>query len=925
MESLVAGPGRQTNLRGRASERAALDALLRDVRAGQSRSLIVRGEAGIGKTALLEYLISSASDLTVVRTAGVESDMELAYASLHQLCVPLLDRLDRLPAPQRQALEIVFSLSAGPAPDRFLVGLAVLSFFSEVTAERPLLCVIDDAQWLDQVSALTLAFVSHRLLAERVGLVFAAREPGQELQHLPELEVHGLVNADARTLLSSAVRFKLDERIRDRIIAETRGNPLALLELPRGLTATQLAGGFGLPEAQALTGRIEESFVRRLEPLAEDARRLLLLAAADPVGDPLLLWRAADQLGIGPAAVDSAAAQGLVVIEQRVTFRHPLVRSAVYRTAAVQERRAAHLALAEATDREIDPDRRAWHLAAAAARPDEQVALELERSAGRAQARGGLAAAAAFLQRAVALTQDPARRADRALAGAQAGLQAGAFDLAHELVARAEAGALDEFQRARVDMLHAQIAFTSNRGSDAPPLLLGAAKRLEPLDATLARETYLEALMAAMFAGRFATGAALEVAEAMCGAPPSPSPRGPDLLLDGFAVMITEGHRTGAPLLKRAVHAFRNDDVVANGGFRWLFLAEMAAIEVWDYDAWRELTVREMQLVRDAGALTVLATALSVFIYVHIFAGELAVAASLIDEQRMITEASGSRLAPHAALILAAWRGRETDLQDLVEETIREVVPRGEGIGLSATQWVRALLHNGHGHYESALAAAQQLMEPPRRFDQAIGWALPELIEAAVRTGQSDIARDGVAQLSDMTRPGGTDWGLGLEARCRALLSEHEEAEHLYRDAIERLGRTRIRGEHARAHLLYGEWLRRENRRVDAREQLRQAHAMFTEMGMEAFAERARGELLATGERVRKPTLATREELTAQERKIGQLAGDGLSNPEIGARLFLSPRTVEWHLRNVFTKLGVGSRRELADALPSSHSQLVNA
>jgi DNA-binding CsgD family transcriptional regulator len=564
-------------------------------------------------------------------------------------------------------------------------------------------------------------------------------------------------------------------------------------------------------------------------------------------------------------------------------------------------------------------------MAAAAARPDEQVALELERSADRAQARGGLAATAAFLQRAVALTQDPERRADRALAGAQASLQAGAFDAAHELVARAQAGALDEFQRARVDMLHAQIAFTSNRGSDAPPLLLGAAKRLEPLDVTLARETYLEALMAARFAGRFASGAALEVAEAMRGAPPSPSPRAPDLLLDAFAVMITEGHCAGAPLLKRAVHAFRNDDVVANGGFRWLFLAEMAAIEVWDYDAWRELTMREIQLVRDAGALTVLATALSVSIYVQIFAGELAAAASLLDEQKLVTEASGSRLAPHAALILAAWRGREADLQDLVDETIKEVVPRGGGIGLSATQWVTALLHNGHGQYESALIAAQQLMQPPRRFDQAIGWALPELIEAAVRTGQLKLARDGLAQLSDITRPGATDWGLGLEARSRALLSEQEEAEPLYRDAIERLGRTRIRGEHARAHLLYGEWLRRENRRAEAREQLRTAHGMFTEMGMEAFAERARSELLATGQKVRKPTLTTRDELTAQERKIGQLARDGLANPEIGARLFLSPRTVEWHLRNVFIKLGVGSRRELPDALTSSDPQQVNA
>jgi hypothetical protein len=383
------------------------------VREGHSRSLVIVGEPGVGKTALLEYLVESASDLTVVRALGVESEMELAYASLHQLCAPFLDRLERLPAPQRGALEIVFGLSGGAAPDRFLVGLGVLSLFSEVAEERPLLCVVDDAQWQDHASALTLAFVARRLLAEPVGVVFAAREPGDELDRISQLEVQGVGNRDAHALLTSGLQFKLDERVRDRIIAETRGNPLALLELPRGLTATQLAGGFGLLEAQALTGRIEESFVRRLEPLARDAQRLLLVAAAEPLGDPLLLWRAAERLGIGPAAAEAVETHGLLAIGERVIFRHALVRSAVYRSASVRERRAVHRALAEATDRELDPDRRAWHLAAAAAGPDERVAVELERSAGRAEARGGLAAAAAFLQRAVALSRDPARRGER--------------------------------------------------------------------------------------------------------------------------------------------------------------------------------------------------------------------------------------------------------------------------------------------------------------------------------------------------------------------------------------------------------------------------------------------------------------------------------------------------------------------------------
>src|SRR3954447_2217466 len=544
MDGRSRGPVGRDGLRGRASECALLDDLVSGIRRGESRSLVLRGEAGIGKTALLEHLVASASDLTVVKTAGVQSDMELAFAGLQQLCGPLLDRLETLPAPQRQAMEGVCGLSDGRAPDRFLVGLAVLSLFSEVAERRPLLCVVDDAQWLDQSSALTLAFVARRLLAEAVGMVFAAREPGEELRDVPALEVRGVRNGAARALLSSAVRFKLDERVRDRIIAETRGNPLALLELPRGLTATEMAGDFGLRGAQALTGRIEASFVRRLEPLADDARRLLLVAAAEPVGDPLLLWRAAEQLGIGPEAAEAAEADELLAIGERVTFRHPLVRSAVYRSSAAKDRRAVHLALAEATDRESDPDRRAWHLAGASAGPDEQVALELERSAGRAQTRGGAAAMAAFLKRAVALTRDPERRAQRALVAAQASLQAGAFGEALESLAAADGGPLDGFQRARVELVRARVAFAWDFGSDAASLLLAAARRLEPFDLELARETYLAAWGAATIAGTLAGGGVrLEICRAVRALPaPQGNPRPLDLLLEGLALLTTDGH-----------------------------------------------------------------------------------------------------------------------------------------------------------------------------------------------------------------------------------------------------------------------------------------------------------------------------------------------------------------------------------------------
>jgi DNA-binding CsgD family transcriptional regulator/tetratricopeptide (TPR) repeat protein len=813
---------------------------------------------------------------------------------------------------------------AGAAPDRFLVALAVLSLFSEAAEERPLLCVVDDAQWLDQASALTLAFVARRLLAEPVGLVFAARAPGEELRHVPDLEVLGLLDGDARALLSSALRSTLDERVRDRIIAETRGNPLALLELPRGLSATQLAGGFGLLGAQAISGRIEESFLRRLETLPDETRLLLLIAAAEPTGDPLLLWRAAERL-VSPASVaDGVDTDGLLAIDERVTFRHPLVRSTVYRSAPAHERRAAHLALAEATDREVDPDRRAWHLAAAAPGPDEGVALELERSAGRAQARGGLAAAAAFLQRAVVLSGDPAQRVRRALAAAQASLHAGAFDAALGLLTTAEAGALDEPQQARVALLRGEIAFASSMGSAAPPLLLKAAERLGRFDVELARETYLDAWGAALFAGRLAAGGdLLEVSRTARFAPPPTGPLRPsDLLLDSLATLITEGRAAAAPMLRRATSAFMDEALPARENFRWGWMTTIPSNVLWDEDSWHAINARQVREAREAGALARLPIDLTAWAILVAWRGDFGAAATAIGEAEAVTKATGSRLAPYAALLLAALQGREAAASTAIGSTIRDAGAGGQGIGVQWAEWVNAILFNGLGRYEPALASAQRATEEaPQLFISA--WALPELIEAAVRSAQTELAAAALELLAEVTAASGTEWALGIQARSRALLREGESAEPLYREAIERLGRTRLRPELARGHLLYGEWLRRENRRVDAREQLRTAYDMLVGIGMEAFAKRARIELLATGGKVRKRTVETREDLTDQERQIARFARDGLSNPEIGARLFLSPRTVEWHLRKVFSKLGIHSRRELASALPTSDPQLV--
>jgi DNA-binding CsgD family transcriptional regulator len=900
-----------------------LDDVVASVRGGKSRSLLLWGEAGIGKLALLEYLVESVSDLTVVRAVGVESEMELAYASLHLVCGPLLDRLSRLPSPQRRALEVVFGLSDGGPPDRFLVGLAVLTLLSEVAEDGPVLCVVDDAQWLDRASALTLAFVARRLLAEAVGIVLAVRQVGAELSHLPELEVRGLVNGDAHTLLRSAVRSKLDDRVRDRIVAETRGNPLALLELPRGLTATQLAGGFGLSGAPGLSGQIEESFIRRLETLSDPARRLLLLAAAEPVGDPELFWRAAERLGIARAVDFVAETAGLLAIDQWVTFRHPLVRSAVYRSADPAERRAVHLALAESTDREVDPDRRAWHLADAAAGPDESVALELERSASRAQARGGVAAAAAFLKRSVMVSRDPVRRTERALAAGQAHLQAGAFDAALQMLASAEAGSLDELGRAQADLLRGQIEFASSWGGQARALLLRAARRLESLDPALARETYLDAWGAAMIAGRFAgAGNVRDVSRtAMSARQPGGAPRPADLLLSGLCVLGSEGRAAAAPVLRRAVSGFAEGEVAAAEGMRWGHLVGVAALMLWDEESLHKINARQLQTVREAGLLVDLPLYLQGLGLVAAWRGDFGAAAAMIAEGDAVAEATGTRVGRYAAVALAGFRGREAEASAAIEVEVRNASAAQQGFGIQWCRWVCAILYNGLGRYEKALAEAQSASgEAPDLY--VSGWALPELIEGAIRTGRTQVAGEGLERLVEATGVGDSDWGLGILARSRALLSDGPDAESSYREAIERLSRTQLRTELARAHLLYGEWLRRAHRRVEAREQLRVAHTMLSEMGMEAFAERARRELHATGAKLRKRTVETRDDLTAHERQIAQLACEGLSNPEIGTRLFLSPRTVEWHLQRIFGKLGIHRRRELASALSRGDSEL---
>jgi len=904
----------------RAAERSVLDQLLAQAREGQSAVLVIRGEAGIGKTALLRYAARRASGLRVARVTGAEAEMELPFAGIQQLCAPLLDHLHELPQPQQDALNVALGLASGDVPDRFLVGLAVLGLLSAAAEERPVLCLVEDAQWLDGASGLILGFVARRLLAESVAFVVTVREPntGNDFDGLPELQLRGLAEKDARTLLMSAVSGRLDDRVRDRIVAETRGNPLALLDLPRNMSAAELGGGFALPALTDLPRHLEDRYLQLAGELPEATQRLLLLAAAEPMGDTTLVWNAAKRLGIERSALTPAEDAQLVEVGARVRFRHPLVRSAIYREGALSDRRAAHRALAEATDPETDPDRRAWHRAHATVGVDEAVAAELEHSAVRAQARGGAAAAAAFLAYAMELTPDPVQRGRRALAAAQAKFDAAAPDAALELLAAAELAPLDELQRARLERLRAEITFARTRGRDAPRLLLDAAQRLEPLDGAMARETHLEAITAAMFAGRLGGKPGVrETAEAARQAPAAQQPpRATDLLLDGLATRFTEGYAAGLPPLRKALGAFCDVEVLTAGDVRWLWLACRLAQDLWDEELWYGLATRGVRVARDTGALALLPGMANFLAALNVHSGAVNDAAELIDEVNAITQAVGIPPLNYAVLMLAAWRGDQAQMQAITDPVIPGAKARGEGFTLGMFWWMTALLHNGHGRYGEALAAAHEACE--HEDVMAYGWALIELIEAGVYLGRRDEAAAALDRLTERTRASGTDWALGIEAGSRALVSEGSIAEPLHREAVERLARSRGVVHLARARLRYGEWLRRENRRVDAREQLRAAHEIFSSIGADGFSGRARDELLATGETARKRSDDARGVLTPQEAHIARLAKDGLSNPEIGAKLFISARTVQYHLRKVFMKLEITSRNQLS-RVPASH------
>ena len=906
-------PGRRA-LIGRHDEQQQLAELCDRARAGQSGVLVIHGEAGIGKTALLAEMMTRSGDLRTIQIIGAESEMELAYAGVQQLCAPLLGRIHGLPDPQKNALRVALGLREGTAPDRLLVSLAVLTLLGDAGAERPTVCIVEDTQWVDRASLQALIFAARRLLADPVVMIFANRTPGAalELKGLPELNLHRLTHVHANALLSEVMPGQLEETVRENILAEADGNPLALLELRHAMAPADLAGGYGLTAA-SVTGRIERAYEQRLRELPSATRTLLLIAAAEPTGDPAWLWAAAARLHLDADASVPAERSGLITVESRLRFRHPLVRSAVYRNASLPERRQVHAALADVISGPTADEHRAWHRAHSASAPDETVAVQLVRSAERARSRGGAAAAAAFLAYAVELTPDPARRAERSLDAALSKLDAGDPEAAARLLA-AVARTDSELLSARVDLLRAKIAFATQRGRDAPPLLLAAAERLKPLEPALARDAYLEALMAAMIVGRLYAAEHVSAAAIAAAAQRAPRPSGPpraaDLFLDGIVLRLTEGHATAAPLLKRAISQYLEEDEAGTADPRLHDITLRVLLDVFEQDTYSSLYARQVELLRAAGELTVLPAALTTYAGGCVTSGDFAQAEDLLAQSEAISTATGAP--PHRSIqtYLAACRGQEQLAKELARSTIEDATARGEGSEITVVLFALAILHNGLGQYDEAFAACTSALE----YDDVgmYGHLLNEMVEAAARSGDARVAEMATAQVIERAEATGNATALGYAARCEALTTSGLAAEHKYRTAITELERSPLKVMAARTHLLFGEWLRRTNRRAEARSELRLAHETFRQMDAHGFAERTRRELQAAGESLGKSRGDTSTvTLTTQEGYIARLAGDGYTNSEIASHLFISPRTVEWHLGKIFAKLGVTSRREL--------------
>jgi DNA-binding CsgD family transcriptional regulator len=906
----------------RRQERAAIDRVLDSVRKDFSATLVLRGGDGAGKTTLLDYAIDSAPDLRHSIAVGVESEISLEFAALHQLLVPFMSLLTTLPTPQRDAMKIAFGLEAGPPPNLFLVGLAALTLLSRAAEDQPLLCVIDDGHWLDPESAYVLGFVAHRLYADRVGFIAAVDKLSAQrvFDRLPTITVGGLPDAEARELLGSVVDGHLDAQVADRILADTRNNPLALVELGAEYTAEQLAGRASLPEPLPLGKRLRDRFLGQARSLPPDAQAFVLLAAADVTGERSRLWRAAAQAGIDPDAAAADAAGVLEFSGNRVRFFHPLKRSAVYHGATDSDRRRAHAALSEAADSKADLDQRAWHRAAAATVPDEELATELQHAAERARGRGGYAAAAALLRRSAELTPGDGARAKREVALADAELRAGHAEEARGLVRAALPRLTGAVERGLAKRLNGEIRFAEGNAAEAAVILADASRALAP-DGRLARDTILEALEAATWAGPAETREIVSAAQAF--PPASSPPTVTDLLLEGYCARFTAGYHASVSPLHAAVAALRSDDLDPAVGLRWFALGVHAAGSLWDEQALYELSDRMVRTARALGAVTILPVALALLARSDWLTGRFGDAEARWAEMRMLlAESRRPRMIGidgHSRGLLLAYRGHIAEARAAGMAQIHESTARGQRGRANIGRSIVAVADLFGGDYQAATSAALSVVGDDLAFTAEA--ALPELIEAATRAGNRQAAATAYETLSQRALAAGTPWALGLRARCQALLDESDHAEDAYLESLSQLARSRATIELARTHLLYGQWLRRAKRRRDARQELRTAHDMFAAMGADYFTKLADTELRATGDRARARKPETTVDLTPQEAHVAGLAAGGASNNEIAAQLFISPNTVNYHLRKVFRKLNVTSRTQLAGSLgPSPES-----
>jgi DNA-binding CsgD family transcriptional regulator len=905
-------------LYGRDPERSRIGELLAGARASRGAVLIISGEPGVGKSALLQDARDQARGMRVLGSVGVESEAHLPFAALHQLLRPVLPHVESLPQPQAAALRGALGLAAGGAGDRFLVSLAVLTLLADAAEQGPpLLCLVDDAQWLDDASADALVFVARRLEAEGIVMLFGAREGDVrrfDAPGLPELRLAGLDPATAGELIDRHAGAPLSWEVRNRLVVETGGNPLALLELSSSLSESQLSGGEAVLAPIPVSARVEHAFLVRFHALPEETQTLLLVAAADDSGELTTVRRAAAQLGATAEAFDSAEQAGLAHVRgNRLELRHPLVRSAVYQAAPLSRRQAAHGALASVLDGDAEADRRAWHRAAASVEPDSSVGEELEQTAERARRRGGFAAASLALERAAFLTTDEEHRARRLIGAAENAWLAGRMERALSLLDGARPHVSEPIQRADVDRFLGLIEMTRGVPADACLLLLRAATDVAPIDSERALQLLNLAGLAAAYTGdKEAAVAIADVAGGLAVEEP-PSARMLAQLLVGLGAHAEGDFAAAAPKLRVALElAHKLDEDAAGEQPVALLFAGRAALYLGDdrvaYRAHHEAAAR----ARASGALSIVTQILPRLATAEVWAGRWPSAAANAREGIQLAREIGQHDVVAQQLVMlgliAALRGAEDECRSLVAESMELASARGLGIVAEIAHWALAVLELGLGRADEALKRCREISTT-----MVVFWGGLDRVEAAIRAGQRETARAWLDEFERWADSSAAGWARAVVLHCSALLADDESAaEQRFQEALGAHSEAARPFERARSELAFGEFLRRARRRVEAREHLQAALDGFEGLGATLWAERARVELRASGQTARKRDASTRDELTAQELQIARFVAEGLTNKEVAALLFLSPRTIDFHLRNVFKKLGIGSRTALA-------------